>query len=73
MGTGALEADNVFASTMLTEYSTLDSAINVGSNHAAVTHLTGDMTHLHATPSTNVENNTLQGVVGSSVNMSAGS
>jgi hypothetical protein len=42
MGTGALEADDVFASTTLTGYSTLDSAINVGSNHAAVTLLTGD-------------------------------
>jgi hypothetical protein len=62
----------MFASATPTRCSTLGSVVNVGSNHAAVAFLTSGRTHLQATPSISVGNNTLQGVVGSGVNTSTG-
>jgi hypothetical protein len=71
VGVGAVDTDAVFVSAMPTRCSTVGSAVNVDSNHVAGAFLTSGTTHLPTTTSTGAGNSTLQGMVGSGMNMPA--
>ncbi|KAM0862218.1 hypothetical protein ACQ4PT_045399 [Festuca glaucescens] len=72
MAAAALRAEEVLTYATPTRYSTVGSAVNVGSNHVAVASPTSGTTHILATTSTDAWNNTLQGVVKSGANTPAG-